>query len=285
MKRRKGSGLGTEYSITTMSVTLVLLLIGVVGYLIINAYWSGTALRNELRFTLMLTREATPQQRTAIESYMRTAPQIESWSYISPDMAAGELREYLDTDFEKFLGENPLPGAYELKLNPQVTEQRELTALERTCASWAGVEQVVYQQKIVESIFRNLARLNWILAGFGALLLLITLMLISNTMRLAVAARRTEIATMKLVGATRSFIRRPFVLRSFTQGVVAGVLASGLLYLFVDALTDVMPDAGLLFDLYTLGMIFSCMILLGVAICTTFTTLAVNRYIGLDSPI
>lgn len=285
MKRRKGSGLGTEYSITTMSVTLVLLLIGVVGYLIINAYWSGTALRNELRFTLMLTREATPQQRTTIESSMRTAPQIESWSYISPDMAAGELREYLDTDFEKFLGENPLPGAYELKLNPQVTEQRELTALERTCASWAGVEQVVYQQKIVESIFRNLARLNWILAGFGALLLLITLMLISNTMRLAVAARRTEIATMKLVGATRSFIRRPFVLRSFTQGVVAGVLASGLLYLFVDALTDVMPDAGLLFDLYTLGMIFSCMILLGVAICTTFTTLAVNRYIGLDSPI
>lgn len=285
MKRRKGSGLGTEYSITTMSVTLVLLLIGVVGYLIINAYWSGTALRNELRFTLMLTREATPQQRTSIENSMRTAPQIESWSYISPDMAAGELREYLDTDFEKFLGENPLPGAYELKLNPQVTEQRELTALERTCASWAGVEQVVYQQKIVESIFRNMARLNWILAGFGALLLLITLMLISNTMRLAVAARRTEIATMKLVGATRSFIRRPFVLRSFTQGVVAGVLASGLLYLFVDALTDVMPDAGLLFDLYTLGMIFSCMILLGVAICTTFTTLAVNRYIGLDSPI
>lgn len=285
MKRRKGSGLGTEYSITTMSVTLVLLLIGVVGYLIINAYWSGTALRNELRFTLMLTREATPQQRTTIESSMRTTPQVESWSYISPDMAAGELREYLDTDFEKFLGENPLPGAYELKLNPQVTEQRELTALERTCASWAGVEQVVYQQKIVESIFRNLARLNWILAGFGALLLLITLMLISNTMRLAVAARRTEIATMKLVGATRSFIRRPFVLRSFTQGVVAGVLASGLLYLFVDALTDVMPDAGLLFDLYTLGMIFSCMILLGVAICTTFTTLAVNRYIGLDSPI
>lgn len=285
MKRRKGSGLGTEYSITTMSVTLVLLLIGVVGYLIINAYWSGTALRNELRFTLMLTREATPQQRTTIESSMRTTPQVESWSYISPDMAAGELREYLDTDFEKFLGENPLPGAYELKLNPQVTEQRELTALERTCASWAGVEQVVYQQKIVESIFRNLARLNWILAGFGALLLLITLMLISNTMRLAVAARRTEIATMKLVGATRSFIRRPFVLRSFTQGVVAGVMASGLLYLFVDALTDVMPDAGLLFDLYTLGMIFSCMILLGVAICTTFTTLAVNRYIGLDSPI
>lgn len=285
MKRRKGSGLGTEYSITTMSVTLVLLLIGVVGYLIINAYWSGTALRNELRFTLMLTREATPQQRTTIESSMRTTPQVESWSYISPDMAAGELREYLDTDFEKFLGENPLPGAYELKLNPQVTEQRELTALEHTCASWAGVEQVVYQQKIVESIFHNLARLNWILAGFGALLLLITLMLISNTMRLAVAARRTEIATMKLVGATRSFIRRPFVLRSFTQGVVAGVLASGLLYLFVDALTDVMPDAGLLFDLYTLGMIFSCMILLGVAICTTFTTLAVNRYIGLDSPI
>lgn len=285
MKRRKGSGLGTEYSVTTMSVTLVLLLLGMVGYLLINAYWSGAALRSELRFSLMLKPEATPDQRSAIEGAMKNLSEIESWRYISPAEAAAELKSYMGTDFETFLGENPLPGAYELKLSAKTTESAQLLALERKCAAWAGVDTVVYQQKVVETLFRNLARLNWILGGFGVLLLLITLMLISNTLRLAVASRRREIATMKLVGATRSFIRRPFVLRSFTQGVVAGVVASGLLYLFIDAMLEALPDLGLVADLPTLGLLFSSMIVLGIAICTSFTTIAVNRYVALDNPI
>lgn len=272
-------GLKADYSVATVSVTLVLLLLGVVGYILINAYSSTSAVRSELRFSVMLSDTVTQAQRASIEKRMGMYPAIATWRYISADEAAKDFQGYIGTDFTGFLGENPLPAAYELTLNPGYTDSGDLAALEKECASWQGVDEVVYQQKIVEAVMRNLNQLNYILLGLGGFLLLITVMLISNTLRLAVAARRQAIATMKLVGATGAFIRRPFVLRSFTQGVVAGVLASGLLYFFADGLSEVMPDVKLVSDRETFGLLFSAMILAGVVICTTFTALAVNRYV------
>ena len=272
-------GLKADYSVATVSVTLVLLLLGVVGYILINAYSSTSAVRSELRFSVMLSDTVTQAQRASIEKRMGMHPAVASWRHITADDAARDFQGYIGTDFVAFLGENPLPASYELTLNPGYTDSGDLAALEKECASWSGVDEVVYQQKIVEAVMRNLNRLNYILLGLGGFLLLITVMLISNTLRLAVAARRQAIATMKLVGATGAFIRRPFVLRSFTQGVVAGVLASGLLYLFADGLSEVMPDVKLVSDRETFGLLFSAMILAGVVICTTFTALAVNRYV------
>ncbi|HIW10132.1 MAG TPA: permease-like cell division protein FtsX [Candidatus Rikenella faecigallinarum] len=279
MARRKG--LTADYSIATVSVTLVLLLLGVVGYILINAYSSTSAVRSELRFSVMLSDTVTSDQRNAIEKRMGMHPAIATWRYISADEAARDFQAYIGTDFVDFLGENPLPASYELTLSPGYTDTPQLTALERECNTWSGVEEVVYQQKIVEAVMRNLNRLNIILLGLGGFLLIVTVMLISNTLRLAVASRRQAIATMKLVGATPAFIRRPFVLRSFTQGVVAGVLASVLLYLFADGLSEVMPDVKLMVDNETFALLASAMILVGVLICTTFTALAVNRYVRL----
>lgn len=279
MARRKG--LTADYSIATVSVTLVLLLLGVVGYILINAYSSTSAVRSELRFSVMLSDTVTSDQRSAIEKRMGMHPAIATWRYISADEAARDFQAYIGTDFVDFLGENPLPASYELTLSPGYTDTPQLTALERECNTWSGVEEVVYQQKIVEAVMRNLNRLNIILLGLGGFLLVVTVMLISNTLRLAVASRRQAIATMKLVGATPAFIRRPFVLRSFTQGVVAGVLASVLLYLFADGLSEVMPDVKLMVDNETFALLASAMILVGVLICTTFTALAVNRYVRL----
>lgn len=279
MARRKG--LTADYSIATVSVTLVLLLLGVVGYILINAYSSTSAVRSELRFSVMLSDTVTSDQRNAIEKRMGMHPAIATWRYISADEAARDFQAYIGTDFVDFLGENPLPASYELTLSPGYTDTPQLTALERECNTWSGVEEVVYQQKIVEAVMRNLNRLNIILLGLGGFLLIVTVMLISNTLRLAVASRRQAIATMKLVGATPAFIRRPFVLRSFTQGVVAGVLASVLLYLFADGLSEVMPDIKLMVDNETFALLASAMILVGVLICTTFTALAVNRYVRL----
>lgn len=279
MARRKG--LTADYSIATVSVTLVLLLLGVVGYILINAYSSTSAVRSELRFSVMLSDTVTSDQRNAIEKRMGMHPAIATWRYISADEAARDFQAYIGTDFVDFLGENPLPASYELTLSPGYTDTPQLTALERECNTWSGVEEVVYQQKIVEAVMRNLNRLNIILLGLGGFLLIVTVMLISNTLRLAVASRRQAIATMKLVGATPAFIRRPFVLRSFTQGVVAGVLASVLLYLFADGLSEVMPDVKFMVDNETFALLASAMILVGVLICTTFTALAVNRYVRL----
>ncbi len=272
-------GLKADYSVATVSVTLVLLLLGVVGYILINAYSSTSAVRSELRFSVMLADTVTQEQRSLIERRMGMHPAVATWRYISADEAARDFQTYIGTDFVDFLGENPLPASYELTLNPGYADAEELEALETECVSWNGVEEVVYQRKIVEAVMRNLNRLNYILLGLGGFLLVVTVMLISNTLRLAVAARRQSIATMRLVGATPGFIRRPFVLRSFTQGVVAGVLASGLLYLFADGLSEVMPEVKLVCDRETFALLFSAMILAGVLICTTFTALAVNRYV------
>lgn len=278
-QKPKAKGLKADYTVSTVSVTLVLLLLGLVGYILFNAYSSSSSIKGELRFSLMLSDTVTSAQRTAIEQKLNGHKTVAAWKYISADEAAEDFKAYIQTDFVAFLGENPLPASYELALSPGYTDERDLVALEKESAAWAGVDEVVYQQKIVSAMLKNLNRLNFILIGVGALLLLITVMLISNTLRLAVAAKRSAIETMKLVGATGGFIRRPFVRRAFTQGVLAGVLASGLLYLFADGLSEFMPEVGLIQDYQTLGMLFSVMILAGVLICTTFTTLAVNRYV------
>lgn len=275
------NGLKADYSIATVSVTLVLLLLGVVGYILLNAYSSSSAVRSEVRVSVMLADTVTQTQRAAIEKRMGMHPAIASWRYISADEAAHDFQAYIGTDFVGFLGENPLPASYELTLHANYAEASKLAELEKECNTWKGVDEVVYQRKIVETVMRNLNRLNVILLGLGGFLLLITVMLISNTLRLAVAARRQAIATMKLVGATPGFIRRPFVLRSFTQGVVAGLLAAGLLYLFADGLAEVLPEVKLVTDRETFALLASAMVLLGVLICTTFTALAVNRYVKL----
>ena len=274
-------GLKADYSVATVSVTLVLLLLGMVGYILINAYSSTSVVRSELSVSVMLADTVTPAQRATIEKRLGMHPAIAGWRYVSADEAARDFQAYIGTDFVEFLGENPLPASYEVTLNPGYAESAKLVEVERECTSWRGVAEVVYQRKIVETVMRNLNRLNAILLGLGGLLLLITVMLISNTLRLAVAAKRQAIATMKLVGATPGFIRRPFVLRSFTQGVVAGVLAAGLLYLFADGLAEVLPEVKLVADRETFALLASAMVLVGVCICTTFTAVAVNRYVRL----
>ncbi|WP_294596582.1 permease-like cell division protein FtsX [uncultured Rikenella sp.] len=273
------NSLKADYTIATVSVTLVLLLLGAVSYILLNAYSSTSAVRSELCFSLMLSDTVTHTQRASIERRMGLHPAIASWRYLSADEAARDFQEYIGTDFIDFLGENPLPASYELTLNAGHTDPSDLTALERECTSWKGVEEVAYQQKIIDAVLRNLNRLNYLLLGLGIFLLAVAIMLISNTLRLAIAARRQAIATMRLVGATSAFIRRPFIRRSFTQGVVAGVLASLLLYLFADGLSEVMPDIRLSTDRATLFLLFCTMILAGVTICTTFTALAVNRFV------
>ena len=170
-------GLKADYSVATVSVTLVLLLLGVVGYILINAYSSTSAVRSELRFSVMLSDTVTQAQRSAIEKWMGMHPAIATWRYISADDAAKDFQAYIGTDFVDFLGENPLPASYELTLNPGYTDAEELAGLERECGAWQGVEEVVYQQKIVEAVMRNLNRLNVILLGLGGFLLLVTVML------------------------------------------------------------------------------------------------------------
>lgn len=280
MAKKSGvKSLKADYTVATVSVTLVLLLLGVVSYILINVYSSSSSVRGELKFSLMLTDSITPADRTMIERQLQTHSGVASWKYLSADEAAEDFKTYIGSDFVTFLGENPLPASYELLLNPSQTDVEDLEKLERETSRWNGVEEVIYQQKIVASVIRNLNRLNWLLTGLGGMLFAIAVMLIFNTLRLAIAARRAAIATMKLVGATGSFIRRPFILRSFTQGVIAGILASGLLYLFANGLTRAMPGVKLADDPSTLGMLFSLMILAGVLICTIFTAIAVNRFV------
>ena len=157
------NGLKADYTIATVSVTLVLLLLGAVGYILLNAYSSTSAVRSELRFSLMLSDTVTHTQRVAIERRMGLHPAIASWRYLSADEAAQDFQAYIGADFVEFLGENPLPASYELTLNAGHTDPSDLTALERECTTWSGVEEVAYQQKIIDAVTRNLNRLNYIL--------------------------------------------------------------------------------------------------------------------------
>ena len=268
-----------SYAAATASITLVLLLLGAVAYFLVNARRESKSFAGNVGFSIMLADGITSAQRTAIEENLESEPLVREFGYLSKEEAAREFREYIQTDFETLLDENPIPASYELTLQNEKDNDADVLALEKRAAQWEGVSMVLYQHKTAEKAIRILNRINLILLGFGALLLGVAIILIYNTLRLDVAANGETIRTMKLVGARNSFIRRPFLIRSLTQGALAGVLACAALYFLVDGVAALLSEDTAERDWQLLAAIFCSMIVAGIVICTLFTRMALTKYI------
>jgi len=269
------------YAAATMSIALVLLLLGAVGYFLVNANTQSKNILANVGFSIMLNDYITSEQKTVIEQHLTGDPVVKEFKFLSKNEAAQEFKEYLKADFEALLDANPLPASYELVLNTDADNDGAILELEKRAMTWNGVSMVLYQQKMTKTVMDSLRRVNLILLGFGAVLLGISIMLIYNTLRLDVSVSSETIRTMKLVGAKNSFIRRPFILRSLTQGALAGIISSAVLYFLIDGIAAFMPEINFVRDLELLAVIFCAMIATGIIICTLFTRLALNKYIKL----
>ena len=274
-----------SYAISTISVALVIFLLGSVGYLLSAAVKSSRELQNRAMLTIELARTAKPEQRESIERQLSAKDFITKVEFSSKESKADDeaFREMFGDDFEKVLGENPLLDSYEVLLDGSKVAPEQIEELVAEMRKMKGVGDVIVPLGVVEKINSTVSRIRTILLVFGGALLLISLILLNNTIRISIYSKRYIINTQKLVGATKWFIMRPFLGSALWQGVLAGVMAAAMFAVVIWRLDAAMPEFGTLTAPSTAAVIMAVMIGGGVVISLLFTSFAVNKFVNMKT--
>jgi cell division transport system permease protein len=261
----------------------VLFLLGLVGLLLLNAQRLSTHVLENLGFSVVLKEEAKEVDIIRLQKNLDAKNYVKSTDYITREEAAQETSEELGEDFIEFLGYNPLPASIEVKFYAQYANPDSVAAIEKELSRFEEVEEVMYQESLIHLVNENVRRISLILLAFSGLMFFIAVALVNNTIRLSVYARRFLINTMQLVGATRGFIRKPFLLRSAGHGIYAALIAMillvGVIYLIQKEFMEVISFE----DIDILGILFALVLILGIILNWVSTYFAINKYLRMKS--
>lgn len=266
-----------------MSLSLVLFMLGALGLLIINANKLSKHFKENVGFQVYLKDAASSAQTDALVQELSNSNFAKSVTLITKEAAAEKLKNDLGEDFVAFLGTNPLLNSVEIKLEENHANTDTLMIIEKNLLQKPFIKEVVYQKDMINSLNKNTNAIAFFILIFSAALLIVAVALINNTIRLSIYSQRFIIRTMYLVGATRSFISMPFVLKGFRQGVISGIIASAMLIGFLSLATKFIPDLLQLQDENILLILFVTVILIGVIISAFSALMAVLRYLRLKT--
>ena len=272
-----------SYAISTVSIALVLFLLSGVGYVIWNLSHAADSIKERMTLYVMLADDATQEVVDAVRYGLSSAEGVREVVYVSKEQAATEFKEFVGSNFEEFLSYNPLPASFEVRLRATESPKALVATLEEQISGWKGVDEVVYQRGVVDNLDANLGKFRLLVLLFGGALLVISLVLLRNTIRMSVFSRRELINTMKLVGASRSFIKKPFLVDSLWMGLVAALVAMGLFWAMVVALAEGLPFVMLISGAEVMGTICGAILVGSVVISTLFTNFALNKFIRMNS--
>ncbi|HUW92929.1 MAG TPA: permease-like cell division protein FtsX [Bacteroidales bacterium] len=285
MTRAKGGisryRLGSSYLTLVVSVSLVLFLLGILGMVLINARQLSDYFRESLSFTIMLKEDAREADIRMLQKELDAKAYVKQTEYVSKDEAAVKLKDDLGEDFLDFLGYNPLMPTIDVYLLADYTNPDSVMKIEKYILEYPVVDEVYYQESILNLINENVRKISAFLLTVSALLFLIALTIINNTIRLSIYSKRFLINTMQLIGANRSFIRKPFLFKSLFFGFVAALIAIGLL---MGLMYLVEKEFFTLFTYENINLfLFLCLALIaaGVIINAVSTYFALNRYLGM----
>jgi cell division transport system permease protein len=274
--------LKSSYLTLVISVSLVLFLLGILGLVLINAKELSDYFRESLSFSVLLDDDAKEADIRMLQKDLDAKPYIKSTEYISKDQAAVKMKDDLGEDFISFLGDNPLPPSIDVYLFAGYTSPDSVAKIEKYVLEYPFVKEVFYQESLLFLINENVNKISIFLLVISSFLLLIALTIINNTIRLSIFSRRFLIRTMQLVGATRGFIRRPFLLQSAFHGLLAALMAMillmGLLYL-------IEKEFFMMFNLESTKLLIllgAALIVIGVCINIVSTYFSVNRYLTIS---
>lgn len=265
-----------------ISVSLVLFLLGVLGFVLINAHELSDYFRESLSFSLYLDDEAKEADIRMLQKDLDAKNYVKSTEYVSKEEAAAKMKEDLGEDFINFLGDNPLPPTIDVYLFADFTSPDSVSKIEKYVLEYPFVKEIYYRESLLFLINENVKKISLFLLVISTFLFLIALTIINNTIRLSIYSRRFLIRTMQLVGATKGFIRRPFIIQSALQGLIAALLAMcllmGLLYM-------IEKEFFLMFTFESTKLLILLgvfIIIVGVLINIISTFFSVNRYLGIS---
>lgn len=278
MRRR----LANAYMSSVVSISLVLLLVGVSCLLLLNAKKMSDFFKENMEVSVIMKPGVTEDQAIAFQDTLKKQGFVRSATFISREQGEQELKEMLGEDFLDVFEASPVPISIEMTLDASYVTSDSLDAVKGRILCSELVEEVNYQKVLVDTLNSNLKHISLILAVIIALLMLVSYILINNTVRISVFARRFTIHTMKLVGATRGFIRRPFLVHAVIQGLVAAVIANGLLYGVLALLQNRFGHMMSVLSADILAIVMVIVLVSGVLICVISTYFVVNKLVALE---
>jgi cell division transport system permease protein len=276
---RKGIPIFTSQLTATLSVAMVLLLLGLIAMLGISAHTVTNDIRSSVGFDVVLNDSVTAKEINALKHTFVSAPYALSVAYRSSDDAMAQWQRDTGEDLMDVLGVNPFNGEIEVKVKPQFAATDSLSKIIAPVAKLAGVKRVVVNARMIDDINRNLRTIFVALGSVALVLLLISLALINNTVHLDIYSRRFLIYTMTLVGATGGFIRRPFLISNMLSGIIAALIADVLL---VGGLFALRSDDPMLANLIPWGQaayVLVGVVVAGVLICLAASAFSTTRYL------
>ncbi|MCK9627763.1 MAG: permease-like cell division protein FtsX [Bacteroidales bacterium] len=272
-----------SYLSSIISISLVLLIVGILGVLAVNASAVSNYFKENIRVSVIFDK-GTPDSEA--QSFLKSIEKerfVKRAEFISQERGAEEMKQMLGDDFLEVFNVNPIPLSVDLYLNAVYLDSDSLKNISARLSGMKDVREVAYQESLVNVINQNLEKIGVVLSVVLVLLLFISFVLINNTVRLNVYSKRFTIQTMKLVGAKRSFIRKPFLRQGIYQGIIAGVISSVLLIIVLYVVKKDINQLFVIFDMKLIAAVLIGVILAGVIICMISTWIVVNKLLSVSA--
>ncbi len=278
-----GRRLRSSYISTIMSITLVLFVLGLLGLIILHAQKLSEHVRESIAVSLFIDNNAGESAINSLQTELDDMASVSETRFISREEAAEDLMEDLGEDFVSFLGYNPLSASITVNLKAEHTNPDSLRVFEQKFEQRQIITDIDYQQSLVHLVHQNVRRIATGLLVFSILLLVIAFALINNTIRLSVFSKRFLIKSMQLIGATKSFIRRPFIIKGIIQGIIGAGITIVLLIATLYFGQRQIPELAMFYDVRMLLTLFGAILLLGIIISWLSTYFAVKKYLKINT--
>lgn len=271
----------SSYVSVVLSIFLVLFLLGSLGLFLIHSEKISNNFKEQFPVSVYFNNATPDSLLKEFDAKLAKATYIKSYTYIPKDEAAKNNVDILGEDFLKFLGENPLPNSFDLFVKGDYLVMDSLTKIERDIKAFTGVDEVNYDKTLVNVANENIQKITFWTLIVSVVFLVISMLLINSTLRLSVYSKRFIIKTMQMVGATKAFIRKPFIITGIKLGIIGAVLAIialGICLYFIDSK---FPTLAIMQDYFAMVVVFGGVLLIGILISFISTFFATQRFLNL----
>ncbi len=275
--------LKSSYLSTVISVSLVLFMLGLLGLILLHTKKLSDYVKENIGLTVVLKDSIREADINQFQKSLDATHYVKSTEFVNKEQAAATLKQDLGEDFIQFLGYNPLLSSIDVHLKADFANSDSLRWIEKEITKNVNVKEIYYQKSLVDLVNENVKKIGLIILVFSSLLLVISIALINNSIRLSIYSKRFIIRTMQLVGATQGFIRRPFVFSGIPHGIYGALIAIALLIGIIYWAQSEIPELIVLQDVDLFASLFGIVLFLGIFITWICTYFAVRKYLRLKT--
>ena len=282
-KRNSVSYFDMQFITSSISTTLVLLLLGLVVFFVLGAHNLSVYVKENINFSILISDDMKESDILKLQKKLDKEPFVKETEYISKKQALREQTEAMGTDPQEFLGYNPFTASIEIKLHSDYANSDSIAKIEKKIKRNTNIQEVLYQKDLIDAVNDNIRNISLMLLGLAVILTFISFALINNTIRLTIYSKRFLIHTMKLVGASWSFIRRPFLRRNFWIGVLSSVIADAVLWGAAYWLVSYEPELIRVITPEVMLLVSVAVLVFGVLITWLCALLSINKYLRMKA--